>query len=94
MFEVDYQLEGGLENLLKRLKIGQRLKGRIVDTIEPNGYLLRIQGYNILTQSKGSFKRFDEIEVFVQQIEPDLRLNLVQNTVKVKRETTGMDITV
>lgn len=94
MFEVNYQVEDGLENLLRRLKKGQSLKGHIVDTIEPDGYLLRIQGYNILTKSKASFKKFDEINLVVQEVNPHLILNLVRNTVKLKRKTIGMDITV
>ena len=50
-FSVNYQTEGGLGNLFRRLKKGQILKGRVIDCIEPNGYLLRIRGFNILTQS-------------------------------------------
>ena len=50
-FLVNYQTEDGLGNLFRRLKKDQILKGRIIDCIEPNGYLLRIRGFNILTQS-------------------------------------------
>lgn len=94
MFKVFYQMEAGLENLLRRLKKGQRLTGRIVDKIEPDGYLLRIQGYNILTQSKESFKKFDIVDLIVQEINPHLTLILVRNKMKVKRKTTRMDLTV
>ena len=60
-FTVNYQTELGLGNLFRRLKQGQILKGRIIDCIPPNGYLLRIRGFNILTQSKGSFEKFEEM---------------------------------
>jgi len=92
MFEVDYQVESGLEKLFQRLKKGQRLKGCIIDTIEPDGYLLRIHGYNILTQSKEPFNKFDEIELVVQEIDPHLTLNLVQEPLQARRKVTGMDI--
>ncbi len=91
MFEVNYQVKNGLGNLLRCLKKGQHLKGRIVDRIESNGYLLRIRGYNILAQSEASFNKFDEIDVYVQEIYPHLKLNLLQNTTKVKRKTISLD---
>ena len=76
-FTVDYNTKGGLENLFCRLKIGQILKGRIIDCIEPNGYLLRIRGFNILTQSNGSFKKFDEISLKVKEVDSHLVLDFV-----------------
>ena len=76
-FTVDYNTKGGLENLFCRLKIGQILKGRIIDCIEPNGYLLRIRGFNILTQSNGSFKKFDEISLKVKEVDSHLVLDFI-----------------
>ena len=76
-FTVNYQTEGGLENLFRRLKKGQILKGRIIDCIEPNGYLLRIRGFNILTQSEGSFEKCEEISLKVREVDSHLVLDFV-----------------
>ena len=76
-FNIDYKTETGLENLFRRLKPGQILKGKIIDYVEPNGYLLRIRGYNILTQSKGRFQKFEDIFVKVKEVDSHLVLDLI-----------------
>ena len=89
-FTVNYQTESGLENLFRRLKKGQILKGRIIDCIEPNGYLLRIRGFNILTQSKGSFKIFEEISLKVKEVDSHLVLDFVSRKNKI-RKSNGLN---
>ena len=64
-FTIDYIQEAGLEKLFSRLKKGQILEGKIIDTIDPNGYLLRIRGFNIITQSNGIFNKNDKILLMV-----------------------------
>jgi len=76
-FTIDYKTVSGLENLYRRLKPGQILKGKIIDFIEPNGYLLRIRGYNILTQSNGIFQIFEDIIVKVKEVDSHLVLDLM-----------------
>ncbi|MDP8241022.1 MAG: hypothetical protein P9X24_18175 [Candidatus Hatepunaea meridiana] len=71
----EYFVEGGLENLIKRLEKGTILKGRIVDCASENRYLLRIWGYNILTESKKRFNKFDEVHLIVEETTPHLILN-------------------
>jgi len=73
----DYFIEGGLENFVKRLEKGMQLRGRIIDCATENQYLLRIWGYNILTESKKSFQRYDEVMLVVKEITPHLILDLV-----------------
>ena len=84
-FTVNYQTESGLENLFRRLKKGQILKGRIIDCIEPNGYLLRIRGFNIITQSKGSFEKFEEISLKVKEVDSHLVLDFVSRKNRIRK---------
>jgi hypothetical protein len=75
--ESEYFIQGGLENLIKRLKKGMQLKGRIIECKSDNQYLLRIWGYNILTESKKTFKKFDEVKLIVKAVSPHLILDFV-----------------
>ncbi len=84
-FSVNYQTEGGLGNLFRRLKKGQILKGRVIDCIEPNGYLLRIRGFNILTQSKGSFEKFEEISLKVKEVDSHLVLDFIPEKNRIRK---------
>jgi len=74
----EYLIEGGLENFIKRLEKGMKLRGRVIDCASENQYLLRIWGYNILTESKKSFRRFDEVNLIVREVFPHLILDLVK----------------
>ena len=76
-FTIDYIQEVGLEKLFSRLKKGQILEGKIIDTIDPNGYLLRIRGFNIITQSNGIFKKNDKILLMVREVDSHLVLDFV-----------------
>ena len=84
-FSVNYQTEGGLGNLFRRLKKGQILKGRVIDCIEPNGYLIRIRGFNILTQSKGSFEKFEEISLKVKEVDSHLVLDFIPEKNRIRK---------
>ncbi len=84
-FSVNYQTEGGLGNLFRQLKKGQILKGRVIDCIEPNGYLLRIRGFNILTQSKGSFEKFEEISLKVKEVDSHLVLDFIPEKNRIRK---------
>jgi hypothetical protein len=84
-FLVNYQTEDGLGNLFRRLKKDQILKGRIIDCIEPNGYLLRIRGFNILTQSKGSFEKFEEISLKVKEVDSHLVLDFIPEKNRIRK---------
>ena len=71
-----FKLNPNLDDLLKRLKKGAMLKGRIVESFGNGKYLLRIWGYNIVTESEYSFSPFDEVQLKVLQVEPYLVLDL------------------
>lgn len=89
-FNIDYKTETGLENLFRRLKPGQILKGKIIDCVEPNGYLLRIRGYNILTKSNCRFQKFEDIFVKVKEVDSHLVLDLLPK--KVNKRVTNSSI--
>jgi|TARA_Y100000294_G_C8517097_1_gene321323 hypothetical protein len=89
-FTVDYKTKGGLEKLFRRLKKGQILKGRIIDCIEPNGYLLRIRGFNIITQSNGTFEKFEEISLKVREIDSHLVLDFIPKKNR-NRKSNGLN---
>jgi hypothetical protein len=65
-----------LDNLIRRLKEGMRLKGRIVKCLGDNRYLLRIWGYNILTESEQRFEPLEEVSLTVRQVRPHLTFKL------------------
>lgn len=85
-----------LDNLLRRLRKGMRLQGRIIECLENNRYLLRIQGYNILTCSEQLFQKFDEIQLTVIEIKPHLVLDFMKenspSTKIVNKEAAETDI--
>ena len=89
-FTVNYETRGGMENLFRRLKKGQILKEKIIDCIEPNGYLLRIIGFNILTQSKGSFEKFEDILLKVKEVDSHLVLDFVSRKNRI-RTSNGLN---
>ncbi|MCD6441550.1 MAG: hypothetical protein J7L86_07205 [Candidatus Marinimicrobia bacterium] len=85
-----------LDNLLRRLRKGMKLSGRIIECLENNRYLLRIWGYNILTYSEQLFQKFDEIQLTVIEIEPHLVLDFMNenclSTKIVNKEAAETDI--
>jgi len=83
--ESHFIVKEGLNDLLKRLKKGMQVKGRIIDCLGKNKYLLRIWGYNILTESKQSFQKFDEIQLSVIELKPHLILDFTRD----KQEYNG-----
>ncbi len=72
----DYCLQPTLDNLKRRLEKGTVLRGRVVDVFSSNRILLRVQGYNVLTEVLGNFKRFEELELVVTQIFPKIEFRV------------------
>ena len=62
----------GLEKLIDRLETGMDLRGRIVDVLDNHYIILRVLGNNILTESYYPFKKFDEVILHVQAVQPKL----------------------
>ena len=75
----DYVIQDSLDQLLRRLHPGKVVDGRIVDVLDQNRYLLRIWGYNILTESEQKFERREEVKLTVKQVHPHLVLDIQHN---------------
>ena len=75
----------GVNRLLDRLKKGMLLKSRIVLELDNNRYLLRIQGRNLIMQSKLNFNRSEELWIEVQEAKPKLKLRLVKKEKRTNR---------
>ena len=88
-FFVEYINKSGLEKFFRTIKAGQYLEGKIIDIVPPDGYLLRIRGYNILTQSNGLFKKNDKISLVVKEVNSHLVLDLISNQNKSKKYTSN-----
>ncbi len=70
-------IENDLNPLLKRLKQGSVIKGRIVHILGPHHYLLRILGHNLVMKSDLRFDRLQEVLFRVQEIDAKIKLRLV-----------------
>lgn len=77
-----YIVENDLSNLKRKLVKGAKFPSRIVLKLNDNKYVLRIFGYNLVMQSKIKFKRFDEVELMVEQSAPKLKMSI---TGKIKK---------
>ena len=89
-FQVD--TSRNLQDLLKRLNPGSTVKGRILDKIDDTKYILRIYGYNIVTESKKNLSKGDELEFEIKNNNNHLTIQLLNK----KPQTTknGINLTV
>ncbi len=72
LFSKNYSTKNNLDQLKKRLKKGMKIKGKIIDCPKKNRYILRVWGYNVYTDSHKQFEKFEEINLIVKEIEPNL----------------------
>jgi hypothetical protein len=87
-----YYVKEDLQELLKRLKRGMKVNGRILDKLSENRYIIRIFGYNLLTESEAIFNVKDEVTLTVLDVEPHLKLNISYR--RKKNSDSQMDIIV
>mgnify|MGYP001286039011 FL=1 len=89
-FQVD--TSRNLQDLLKRLNPGSTVKGRILEKIDDTKYILRIYGYNIVTESKKNLSKGDELEFEIKNNNNHLTIKLLNK----KPQTTknGINLTV
>jgi len=59
-----------LNKLAHQLTAGMEVPGRIVQCVGDNIYLLRVRGFNIITESFYPFLRFDEVRLIVKSVDP------------------------
>tara|TARA_B100001939_G_C16825038_1_gene566077 strand:+ start:341 stop:616 length:276 start_codon:yes stop_codon:yes gene_type:complete len=78
---VEFQVDTtkNLQDLLKRLNPGSIVKGRILDKIDDSKYILRIYGYNIVTESKKSLKKGDELQFEIKNNNNHLTIKLIDS---------------
>ena len=89
-FQVD--TSKNLQDLLKRLNRGTSVKGRILDQIDDTKYVLRIYGYNIVTESKKKLKIGDELDFEIKNNNNHLTICLIDKQKSIKSK--GLNITV
>tara|TARA_B100000029_G_C16910110_1_gene717414 strand:- start:211 stop:486 length:276 start_codon:yes stop_codon:yes gene_type:complete len=91
---VEFQVDTSrnLQDLLKRLNPGSTVKGRILEKIDDTKYILRIYGYNIVTESKKNLSKGDELEFEIKNNNNHLTIQLLNK----KPQTTknGINLTV
>jgi len=69
-------VKGNLEELIRRLKPGMKVPARIVECLGHGTYVLRVWGFNMISESHHPFNRFEEVELEVQATQPKLIFNL------------------
>jgi len=69
-----------LNDLFKRLKIGDVVKGRVLDKLEDYKYVVRIFGYNIITGSTSKLKLGAEVDLKVRKSEGHLIVELIKDS--------------
>ena len=79
-FQID--TSKNLQELLKRLNPGSIVKGRILDKIDDSKYILRIYGYNIVTESKKSLKKGEELKFEIKNNNNHLTIKLIESNQK------------
>lgn len=81
-----------LQDLLKRLNPGASVKGRILDKLDDTKYVLRIYGYNIVTESKKKLNIGDELDFEIKNNHHHLTICLMDKKKNIKSK--GLNITV
>lgn len=77
----------GLSQLFQKLRIGTRLKARIVLSLGNGRYLMRIRGYNLVMASKIPFQRFEELLVEVRRLRPRLNVTVIKRSTPVEKHS-------
>ena len=82
--ELQEDTSKNLQDLLKRLDLGSIVNGRILEKINDSKYILRIYGYNIITESKKPLKKGDELQFEIKSINNHLTIKLIEANQKSK----------
>ena len=91
---VDFSVDTSknLEDLLKRLKPGQIVKGRILDKLDSTIYIIRIYGYNIISESKKKLNIGEELNFEIKGNQNHLTIKLIHNTKNTKNTNLNIII--
>ncbi len=74
-----------LENLLRQLQPGMTLTGRIIRSLNSSTFILRIRGYNIITQANDIDVSDQSLRLRVVQVRPHLILKFKKSRFGIKR---------
>ncbi|HMA62862.1 MAG TPA: hypothetical protein VKP78_09460 [bacterium] len=74
-YNKSYAIKNDLEDLLRRLEEGMIVKGRVLEHVKNDEYLIRIRGYNIYTESEKKLQVEDKLHFKIIQTVPHLILN-------------------
>jgi hypothetical protein len=90
----DYHIDTtkNIQDLIKRLTPGKTVKGRILDKLEEDNYILRIYGYNIITKSKKQLIIGDELDFEIKENNNHLTIKLIEKRSTIK--SNGINITI
>lgn len=70
-----YYAKENLQALINNLEEDSLVKGRVIEHIKKDKYIIRIRGYNIYTQSDTELKKGEELKFQIIQLTPHLILN-------------------
>ncbi|MCB0281064.1 MAG: hypothetical protein KDF60_00660 [Calditrichaeota bacterium] len=72
-----YYVQADISSLHGKLQKGSVLNARIILCLGSKKYLLRFLGNNYIMQSDLDFKKFDDVQVSVENTEPKLQLKIL-----------------
>lgn len=81
-----YYIQADISSLQGKLEKGSVLNARIILCLGAKKYLLRFLGNNYIMQSDLEFKKFDEVQVSVENTEPKLQLKILPKKTVVKHD--------
>lgn len=67
-----------LKKMIRQIRVGTVLRGRVVDCLGFDRYVLEIRGSYILSESQYSFRRGEEAWLIVRAVEPNFVLEMVK----------------
>lgn len=76
MFPLTFANE--LKKMIRQIRVGTVLKGRVADCLGDDRYILEIRGLYILSESYYSFYRGEEAWLIVRSVEPNFILEMVK----------------
>ena len=84
-----YAIKNDLDDLLRRLEEGMVVKGRVLEHVKNDEYLIRIRGYNIYTESEKKLQAGDNLHFRIIQTDPHLMLNPYRKKPRIEDYSCG-----
>lgn len=90
--EYSVDLTKDLNDLFKRLKTGDIVKGRVLDKLCEGKYIIRIFGYNIITGSSSKLQEGKEVDLKVKKTDDHLLVELINDLNQKGSDTKQLNI--